>query len=265
MNILITNDDGIHAEGIKALAFAAVGAGHNVTVVAPDREKSACSHALTMDLPLTARDTLGYPKDIEAYAITGTPADCVKIGMLHLIDEKIDVVLSGINIGANLGSDIVYSGTVNAAIEANMLGIPAIAFSQALIGRKQVDYTTYFKTAARCAMQLIEKIDVGNMQDFIYNVNFPAVIGNEIKGIKFCSQGVSAYDEAYEKRTDPFGRDYYWIGGKMIESEYNEVNNTDVKWIDKGYITITPLKWNQTDLNELEHSKCKIENLKLHF
>lgn len=264
MNILITNDDGIHAQGIIALANAVERAGHCVTVVAPDREKSACSHALTMDMPIMARETAGYPC-VDAYAVTGTPADCVKIGMLHLVKRKIDLVLSGINIGSNVGSDIVYSGTVNAAIEANMLGIPAIAFSQALFGRHKGSKKPNFQESAELAAALLDKIDIDQIKDFIYNINFPAIEKNGIRGIKLCQQGVSAYDGAYEKRTDPFGREYYWISGKRIEAEYNEINSTDVKWIEENYITVTPLKWNQTDYEQLSKSKCKIEGIKLHL
>ena len=263
MNILITNDDGIHAQGIRALAKAMADTGHHVTVIAPDREKSACAHALTMDMPLPVKemDGLGTP----AYAVSGTPADCVKIGLAHLLEERVDLVLSGINIGANLGSDIVYSGTVNAALEANMLGIPAIAFSQALHRKPDEDGSAYFKSAAELSAQLVQAFEIKNLENYIYNVNFPAVPRTGVKGLKFCEQGISAYDDAYDKRIDPFGREYFWISGHMIEDEYNEAHETDVKRNREGYITVTPLKWNQTAGVEAFSAKCKIEQIKLHF
>ena len=264
MNILITNDDGFHALGIRVLADAAVRAGHHVTVIAPDREKSACGHALTMDMPLTIKRIDRIAE--EAYSVSGTPADCVIVGLTHLLkDKQPDIVLSGINIGANLGSDIVYSGTVNAALEANMLGVPAIAFSQALSRRSRENIDLYLKNAAALSMELIRHFEIQAMKDYIYNVNFPAVPQEAIQGIKMCEQGISAYDEAYDKRVDPFGRDYYWISGQMIGHSYNESHQTDVKWCREGYISITPLRWNQTVETELARSKCKIEQIKLHF
>lgn len=264
MNILITNDDGIHAQGIIALANAVAKKGHNVTVVAPDREKSACSHSFTIDVPLTAKETAGYPCAC-AYAVSGTPADCVKIGMMQLIKDKIDLVLSGINMGANVGADIAYSGTVGAALEANMMGIPAIAFSQALEKRSETDHTEQLAAAAELAAQFVERLDFQEQTDFIYNINFPDTKKDMIKGIKCCPQGVNAYETAYEKRVDPFGRNYYWLCGQRIEHEHNEAFKTDVKWVGEGYITITPLKWNQTDEKTMESIKCKMEDVKLHF
>lgn len=262
MNILITNDDGIYAPGIRALTQAMILAGHQVTVIAPDRQKSACSHALTMDAPLTVREIEEF--GVKAYAVSGTPADCVKLGLAHYLEDNIDLVLSGINFGANLGSDIAYSGTVNAALEANMLHVPAVAFSKALVwGAGKVE--TNFDEAADLAAELVEQLEIRVLEKFIYNINFPAVPRNSIKGVKFCEQGISAYDEAYDKRTDPFGRDYFWISGRMIEDEYNEEHETDIKWNREGYITVTPLKWNQTDEAEIHSSKCKIEQIKLHF
>ena len=263
MNVLITNDDGIHACGIRALAEAVADIGHRVTVVAPDREKSACAHALTMDMPLTVKPVDGF--GMPAYAVAGTPADCVKIGMAHLLDKKADIVLSGINIGANLGSDIVYSGTVNAALEANMLGIPAVAFSQSLLRTQDEDSSAYFREAANLSVELMQGFAVEELKECIYNVNFPAAAGSAIRGIRFCEQGISAYDDTYEKRTDPFGREYFWISGHLMEDEYNEKHQTDIKWNREGYITITPLKWNQTARDELTSLKCKMKEIKLHF
>lgn len=264
MNILITNDDGIHAKGIILLANAVEKAGHHVTVVAPDREKSACSHSFTIDVPLMAKEAAGY-SCTAAYAVTGTPADCVKIGLLQLTEKKVDLVLSGINMGANVGADIAYSGTVGAALEAHMLGIPAVAFSQAMFKRSKIEYTDHLKSAAVLAAQMLEQIDLRELNDFIYNVNFPETETNAIKGIKCCPQGVNAYESLYEKRIDPFGRDYYWLCGQRIEQEYNEINSTDVKWVLEGYITVTPLRWNQTDEKAMEATKCKMEDVKLHF
>lgn len=264
MNILITNDDGISAPGIIALAGAVAKAGHRVTMVAPDREKSACSHSFTIDVPLMAKEAAGY-FGATAFAVTGTPADCVKIGLLQLADQPIDLVLSGINMGANVGADIVYSGTVGAAMEANMLGVPSIAFSQMMFKRGKADFAERLEAASVLAAQLIERFDLSELKDYIYNVNFPDADKDGIKGIKCCEQGVNAYDTLYEKRVDPFGRNYYWLCGERIAQEYNNIHKTDVKWLDEGYITLTPLKWNRTDEKALSLAKCKIEDIKLHF
>ncbi len=269
MRVLITNDDGIYAEGIIGLAQKFAQAGHTVTVVAPDRQKSASAHAMTMDLPLSVQQVRISDYDgMSAYAVNGTPVDCVKIGLSTLIKEKIDLVVSGINYGSNLGSDIVYSGTVNAALEASMLGYPAIAVSQSLSMKRAEqgkNLMLRFMDAAQTVLQMLQGFDVKNLEGFIYNINFPFAALTDIKGIKVCAQGICDYDQAFERRIDPFGREYYWVSGKMQHNPYNEIHETDVKWIGEDYITVTPLSWNQTASNELAETECKIESLKLQF
>ncbi|MEG1393352.1 MAG: 5'/3'-nucleotidase SurE [Christensenellaceae bacterium] len=262
MRILITNDDGIFARGIIELAKC-LKKEHDVTVVAPDRERSASSHSLTMDLPLTVKkiDIAEY-NGIEAYKVTGTPVDCVKIGLSNIMKEPVDLVLSGINHGGNIGTDIAYSGTVNAALDACMVGIPAIALSQ-IMSKHSEDLEELFRNTSEIFAELLKQIDLSELKEYIYNINFPET--EAIKGLKVCAQGISKYDETFEKRIDPMGRGYYWISGELTKSVYNEENLTDAKYIHEGYITVSPLKWNITENIQLKNTKCKFEKMKLHF
>lgn len=265
MRILITNDDGVYAPGIMALAneFAKE---HDVTVVAPDRERSSCGRSMTMDRPLTIRkmNIEGY-SNCAVYATSGTPTDCVKLGTYEIMHRKTDLVLSGINIGANMGTDIAYSGTVNAAMEACMLGYPAVAFSQQMLGATMPQREALFDASAKRSAQLIGQLGTEHLRNYIYNINFPACVNDKVAGIKVCPQGISNYGDDYEKRTDPFGRTYYWPCGRLTECDYNKENATDIYWLMQGFITVTPLTWNVTAVQEMDDTKCRIEKLKLHF
>ncbi|MEA4852648.1 MAG: 5'/3'-nucleotidase SurE [Christensenella sp.] len=265
MKILITNDDGVYAEGIVALANA-MATSHEVVVVAPDRERSACARSLTVDIPLkTKKLHISAYHGCEVYSTTGTPTDCVKFGAQELLKGQVDLVLSGINIGSNLGTDIAYSGTVSAALEAETLGYPAIAFSQVLHYAKEEERHAYFLTGAQMAAEFVDKISLSDFKEYVYNVNFPPVPKDQIEGIKVCPQGICNYDEKYEKRVDPFGREYYWSCGKMNHSDYNDIHKTDIYWIRRNYVTITPVHWDTTAQNALQDVGCRIDHMKLHF
>lgn len=265
MRILITNDDGVHAMGIIALAKR-LSLEHEVVVAAPDHERSACSHSITLDRPLgVKRVYLSDYQGIEAYSVNGTPADCVKMGICVLM-KKIDLVIAGINFGANLGMDTIYSGTVNAALEASMYGYPALALSQKVSRSMSApEYVPYFKTAAECSAQIVAQMDVGAMRGYTCNINYPLVAAEQLKGIKVCTMGRRYYDIAAEKQEDLFGREFYWLVGREDDTGYNEQNKTDLYWGEQNYITATPFHWDMTCKEQLEHEKCKIEGIKLHF
>lgn len=266
MNILLTNDDGVYAQGIIALAkFLKID--HRVFVVAPDVERSGCSHSITLERPLSAkRATILEYDGVEAYAINGTPADCVKIGLDVLVKEEIDLVVSGINFGANLGTDIAYSGTVNAALEGCICGVPSIAVSQRLsFPIDHAERPVLLEISAQLTAQMIGDMDFSRLDGYIYNINFPALPKERIKGIRVCEQGISWYDSVYKKQNDPFGREHYWIFAEKNRGTYNDEHETDVKWSEDGFVTVTPLAWNDTCQAAMEQTKCNIENIKLHL
>ncbi|MEA5003861.1 MAG: 5'/3'-nucleotidase SurE [Christensenella sp.] len=264
MKILITNDDGVYAPGIVALANA-FATQHEVTVVAPDQERSACGRSMTIDKPLSMRKLeIAEYKNCEVYSTSGTPTDCVKLGTFEIMKRDVDLVLSGINLGTNVGTDIAYSGTVNAAMEGSALGYPSIALSQKLTGAGD-NMKELYERAAACALQIIGQLEIKVLVDYIYNINFPACINKEVAGIKVCPHGICNYGDDYEKRTDPFGRIYYWPSGKMEESSYNKENGTDIHWLGQGFVTITPLTWNTTATDKIDDAKCRIDKLKLHI
>lgn len=256
MRLLIGNDDGIFAQGIQALANALHRAGHGVTVVCPDRERSATGHGLTLHDPIRAEEVTGmFDPGVRAWACSGTPSDCIKLGLGALLDEPPDWVLSGINHGPNLGTDILYSGTVSAAMEGLLEGIPSIALSLADFASRD------FSVAARTACELIEEMtETPPERPTLFNVNIPAIAAEAIAGRQVTRLGYRRYFDEFEKRLDPRGRTYYWLGGELLE----EVNPeeiypptdqplpTDVQAIRDRYITLTPLHFNLTDLAALD-------------
>lgn len=244
MNILITNDDGINADGILELAKAMKSIA-NVYVVAPDSQRSATGHAITVHNPIMVKDAY-VDEDIKAYAISGTPADCVKVGIEALFsDIEFDLVLSGINNGPNLGTDVIYSGTVSAAIEGLVQNKPAIAVSY---DKFNVDSETY-KEAAKYVVNIVSNIkdNLNIFEDCILNVNIPS---SDIKGSKITTLGERKYDNALEERVSPYGFRYFWIGGKI--RELNQDENSDIKAIESGYISITPVNIEMTNLNKVK-------------
>lgn len=224
--ILVTNDDGIYSEGIQKLADALREVGE-VIVVAPDREQSAASHALTLNRPLR----LLRLKDNE-YIVDGTPTDCVNLAVLNLLkDQRPDIVVSGINFGPNLGDDVTYSGTISAAFEGALLNIPSIACS-ALVGEH-----FSFDTSARFAADLTQVVLKRERNPgIILNVNFPV---GPFNGVKVTKLGKRVYSEGVIERLDPRGRKYYWIGGDP--PTWHPGQDTDFEAIQAGYVSITPL------------------------
>lgn len=254
MNLLISNDDGIHSLGVRALANQLAVAGHSVTVVCPDQERSATGHGLTLHQPIRANlvESVFHPA-VQAWACSGTPADCVKLALWALLDQKPDLVLSGINHGANLGTDVLYSGTVSAAMEGLVEGIPAIALSLTSFASQD------FASAARFAQTLVAQVETQPLAELVLlNVNVPAVSAAEIAGVAITRQGIRRYVDVFEKRVDPRGKTYYWLAGELLEdveesSDFAEYAMTDVQAIRQNYITVTPLQYNLTSGRGLMH------------
>ncbi|MGI6706850.1 MAG: 5'/3'-nucleotidase SurE [Clostridia bacterium] len=248
MRILVCNDDGIYSEGILTLARSLSKIGE-VTVVAPDAERSATGHAITMHDPLRVQEIHLEGLKAPCYSVDGTPADCVKLAADHLMPEKPDIVFSGINRGGNLGTDVLYSGTVSAAMEGAILGFPAAAIS--LASFENNDYTYAAEFAVKIAKKLVdESFSYGTL----ININVPNLPDKDIKGVKIAPLGVRKYNDSYVKRKDPRGQTYYWLTGGVIESE-NEAD-TDVVWINKGFITVTPLHFDLTKYSLIEELKA---------
>lgn len=249
MRLLVSNDDGIFAPGLRALANTLAQAGHRVTVVAPDRERSATGHGLTLHKPLRVEPVTGFFHDsVTAWACTGTPADCVKLALGCLLDHPPDMVVAGINQGQNLGTDILYSGTVSAAMEGVIENIPGVALSLASYTQPE------FGVASRFARALIHHLEQHPLPlPLLLNVNIPAVSAQEIAGICITRQGVRRYCDQFDQRTDPRGRTYYWLAGTAIEDEPDPPADapihhwpTDVATVRSNKISITPLQYNLT-------------------
>jgi 5'-nucleotidase len=240
MHILISNDDGIYAPGVRALAEALQDTGHRITVVCPDRERSATGHALTIQEPLRVDHITGiYPETMNAWACSGTPSDTVKLALDALLDERPDLVLSGINRGANLGTDVLYSGTVSAAMEGVLEGIPSIAFSLTSFTH------TDFSAAANFARSMVTAIAHHPLAEpILLNINIPAIAKEDICGAVVTKLGIRRYKDLFEKRIDPRGKTYYWLSGVVVEEEAEP--DTDIQAIRNNYITITPLKYDLT-------------------
>ena len=238
MRVLLTNDDGLAAPGLLALARAMRSAA-DTFVVAPEHERSAASHSITLHKPLrVARAALG-DIDVPAWATNGTPADCVVLAVLDLLSTPPDVVVSGINRGANLGMDLVYSGTVSGAVEAVLFGIPAVSISVA-------SFTDmHWEPAATFAATLAGEVKRhGLPPDTFLNVNVPNVPGSAIRGVEITRQSSRRYVSRLEKREDPRGRDYYWLTGSPDGGESEP--GTDAWAVADGRISITPLRLDMT-------------------
>lgn len=234
--ILVTNDDGIHSDGLKALAEAMREIGE-VTVVAPDREQSAASHSLTLHRPLRINRVAD-----KTYAVEGTPTDCVYLATRSLMkgDGRPALVASGINKGSNLGDDIHYSGTVSAAFEGTVLGIPSMAIS--VVGRGPHHFATAAAFAARLAKRVLDERLPG---DTLLNVNVPNVPPDEITGVAITRMGKRHYGDSVIENTDPRGRKYYWIGGAELDAE--DIPGSDCNALQEGKISVTPLHLDLTN------------------
>jgi 5'-nucleotidase len=258
LNILVSNDDGIMADGLRTLVKALADVpGNNVYVSAPDGQRSACGHGITMTAPIFVCDGIDIEGAVWAQSISGTPADCVKFGIKRLKKEKnieIDAVFSGINHGGNIGSDVFYSGTLSAAIEGVLCGVPGVALS---IGTNfpTADMLGQFSTIIR---QICEKAlpDLDNKT--VLNINYPPIPPSEIKGLKVTRMGPREYAERFDLLENPKGQKYYWYCGDMVV--YNDLpNDYDVIAQQDGYVSVTPLRFDLTDYEMRE----KIKNWKL--
>ncbi len=245
MRLLLSNDDGIFAPGIRTLADTLVQAGHEVMVVCPDRERSATGHGLTIFDPIRAELVTNlFDPRVKAWACSGTPSDCVKLALGALIDPWPDYVVSGINQGSNLGTDILYSGTVSAAMEGVIEGIPSLALSLASFTVRE------FEPAAQFAASLLQELATNPLpQALLLNVNVPALPKAEIAGAVITRQGLRRYHDQFQKRVDPRGKTYYWLAGEVIEevSQGDCPHLTDVQALQQNQISITPLNYNLTD------------------
>lgn len=246
MRILLTNDDGIMAEGIYALAKE-LEKDYEVIIIAPDNQRSAQSHAITLYQPLVVKEVNLEGLKSKAYSISGTPADCVRVGMDALADGPIDMVLSGVNKGLNAGMDILYSGTVSAAIEANIYKIPSIAVSTELS-----DGNIDFEIAAKYAKMILESSkDKLRESNIVLNINVPYKTEEEILGIKACKIGGVIYDYYFMEYNEEGEKTLNLQGRKDIELE----EDTDRYYLNQGYVTVTPLHYDLTNFNLLEKVK----------
>ncbi len=244
--ILITNDDGIYAPGILKLKEALLDLGE-VFVVAPLVEKSAVGHAITLSDPLRVIE-VERDGNFFGYAVNGTPADCVKLGGRCLLPRKPDIVVSGINQGPNTATNIIYSGTVSAAAEGTIMGIPSVAVSIASFTKPEFDF------AARFTRELAEKVlEKGLPEGTLLNVNVPAVAEDQIQGVVVTKQGKGRYEEAFDKRIDPNNRVYYWLTGKrMILDNGNDIDDLVVM---QNKVSITPIHYDLTNYKFIQELK----------
>ncbi|MFA5320484.1 MAG: 5'/3'-nucleotidase SurE [Candidatus Omnitrophota bacterium] len=236
-SILLTNDDGIHAPGLTALYEALLPLG-NVTVVAPEHERSAVSHAITLHQPLRLRQ-VRLKDGLSGYCTNGTPADCVKLGVRAVLKSFPDIVVSGINPGPNTGFSVLYSGTVSAAREGAMYGIPSMAVSLASHA-PDVDFSYAASFAALLARKIISGCFMPSGS--LLNVNIPA---GAVKGVKFTKQSVQVFKDQFEKRKDPRNREYYWLSGEFFGG--NRDADMDSEAVRRGYISLTPLNCDVTN------------------
>ena len=242
-SILLTNDDGIHAPGLKALYEALVTLG-DCTVIAPVQERSGIGHAITYKSPIQVRKS---ENDFNGngWAISGTPADCVKFGVKKIYERKPDLLVSGINQGPNIAIDVLYSGTVAGAAEGGLMNIPSFAISMTSIESHD------FSVAAEYAVTLAEKLLENGLPDYTFlNVNVPCLPREQIAGIKITRQAKTRYKEFYEYHSDDSNGTYYWLRGDKIILEESE--DSDESAIQKNYIAITPLQHDMTDYSALE-------------
>jgi len=243
MRFLVTNDDGIHAAGLEALAQS-LGALGEVAIVAPDRERSATAHAITLREPLRV-EAVRRNGAFYGHAVSGTPVDCVKLGISTLMPAPPDFVVAGINPGTNVGTNAIYSGTVSAAIEGAMYGVTSLAISIASL------QTTDYTTAAAFAKKFVQRLVAHDCpKGMLFNVNLPDLPFDEVRGVKITRQGRMQFREEFHKRTDPQQRTYYWLGGELPDvEEDDDVDNTAVR---QGYISVTPIHYDLTDHAALE-------------
>lgn len=245
--IFITNDDGISSKGIRSL-YDAVAPFGEVVLIAPDSAQSGMGHAITINHPLRLEPSSMF--DCTAFSCTGTPVDCVKLGVYEVMHRKPDLIVSGINHGANVATNVLYSGTMSAAVEGAMEGIPSIGFSLCSF-ESDADFDLSKEVVAKVVKEVLEqKMPIG----VCLNVNIPYVSKSDFKGIKICKQANAYWDDRFDKRKDQFNRTYYWLTGDFIDQDQSD--DTDVYWIDQGFATIVPTQYDLTaysSIKELEN------------
>jgi 5'-nucleotidase len=245
--ILVTNDDGITAPGIRNLVEAVKGLG-KIVVVAPDKPQSGMGHAITIGVPLRLHKVSFFDSlDVEAWQCTGTPVDCVKLAVDKVLHSKPDLCISGINHGANHSINVIYSGTMSAAVEAAIESIPSIGFSL-------LDYSldADFSAARHYARVIVKQmLQATPEKHTVLNVNFPIATPDEIRGIKICRQAYAKYEEDFLERTDPHGRKYYWLTGEFVN--FDEGTDTDVWALANNYVSVVPVQF------DLTHYKLKAQ------
>lgn len=237
--ILITNDDGVTAPGIRALVEAVKGLG-KIIVVAPDKPQSGMGHAITIGSPLRMQKVNVF-EGVEAYSTSGTPVDCVKLAVDKVIHSKPDICLSGINHGANHSINVIYSGTMSAALEASIESIPSIGFSLL-----DLSIDADFNAARKFARILVEHVLNSKQQDkhLCLNVNIPKGEEKMIKGIKICRQAYAKYEEEFDERKDPHGRRYYWLTGEFVN--FDKGKDTDVWALKNNFVSVVPVQFDLT-------------------
>lgn len=256
MKILISNDDGVMAEGIKALVTE-LSKEHEVYVVAPDRERSAAGHSLTLHTPIRVEELDSRFGAKRIWVTSGTPGDCVKIGINAILaeDERPDLVISGINHGPNLGSDILYSGTVSCAMEGAMMGYPSIAVSLASMSSEPA----LFQNVAKFMLEFVRKIENYKFPPkTILNVNVPGLMSEDLAGIAITKLGGKMFTDEYDKRVDPRGKVYYWMAGELIKHCDND--DSDLNALRWNKVSVTPITFEMTLESvrpELEELLCK--------
>jgi len=238
MRILLTNDDGILAPGLKALERLTRELSNDVWVVAPETEQSAASHSLTLHRPLRLRRI-----SARRWAVNGTPADCIYLAIHKVLrGKRPDLLLSGVNRGSNIGEDVTYSGTIAAAMEATLLRVPSIALSQYYVDGERIKWETSHIWGVKTVRALLKE---GWPKNVLINVNFPDRPAGKVKGILAGQQGEHGVFDALEERIDPRGRTYYWVGQDHVE-DIRGASGTDLRAVNEGYVSITPLHLNLT-------------------
>jgi len=237
--ILVTNDDGISAPGMKALIEVMTTIGE-VLVVAPDKPQSAMGHAITINNTLYLDKISKEDDPFEKYSCSGTPVDCVKFAVNEILKRKPDICVSGINHGSNSSINVIYSGTMSAAVEAGIEGIPAIGFSLL-----DFDWNADFEPVKSFVKKIVLQTLRNKLPEgVILNVNFPKLKENEIKGIKICRQAKAYYSQKFDKRKTPFGKDYYWLAGEFVNQDKGD--DTDEWALENGYISVVPVQFDLT-------------------
>jgi 5'-nucleotidase len=250
LRILVTNDDGINAAGLRVLERVATQLSDDVWVVAPETNQSGASHSLTMHRPLRIREI-----SKRRFAVDGTPTDCVLLALQIIVKDKpVDLVLSGVNHGGNLGEDVTYSGTIAAAMEATLFNVPAIAWSQVY----QNGHRVKWGTAARFAADIASRLFSDDWpKDLLVNVNFPDRIASRVRGYRVTSQGKRKLGDELLERIDPRGRPYVWIGGLRIDETHQE--GSDLQAVAQGYVSITPIHMDMTHRPSFERLRQALE------